>query len=168
MPTPDPQAADEPTDPDIDPAAPPAVAGATTGGVARREQLPVLAVIACGGGLGAAARYGAGLVWPTADGAFPWTTLVVNALGCTAIGVFMVVVTDIWTAHRLLRPFFGTGVLGGFTTFSTYTLDIQELVSAGQVRAALGYLALTAAVAMAAVWLGATATRRAWAGRGVR
>ena len=46
------------------------------------------------------ARYGAGLLWPTAPGAFPWTTLLVNALGCAVIGVFMVLITDVWSAHR--------------------------------------------------------------------
>ena len=60
-------------------------------------------------------------------GSFPWTTLLVNGVGCAVIGVFMVVITDVWAAHRLVRPFFGTGVLGGFTTFSTYAVDIQKL-----------------------------------------
>src|SRR6476620_6635261 len=80
--------------------------------VAMRGQLPIFAVIAIGGAIGASARYGASLLWPTPHHAFPWTTLLVNAGGCAVIGVFMVVITDVWTAHRLVRPFFGTGVLG--------------------------------------------------------
>ncbi|GAA2608264.1 fluoride efflux transporter CrcB [Streptomyces axinellae] len=145
---------EEPVDPDVDLHVP---AQRTP---LWRGQLPVVAAVAAGGGLGAAARYGAGLALPTAQGAIPWTTLLVNATGCAVIGVFMVVITDVWSAHPLLRPFFGTGVLGGFTTFSTYAVDIQRLAAQGEVKAALGYLALTLAAALAAVWAGANATRR--------
>lgn len=148
----------EPVDPDVDLAVP----------AQRREwvrgQAPVIALVAAGGALGAAARYGAMSLWPTAPHTFPWTTLAVNAAGCALIGVFMVLISDVWAAHRLVRPFFGTGVLGGFTTFSTYAADIQQLVQAGQARTALIYLAATVLTALLAVWCAATATRRliAW------
>jgi CrcB protein len=120
----------------------------------------VVAVVALGGAIGACARYGAALAWPTPSGGFPWTTLCVNALGCAVIGVFMVIITDVWTAHRLVRPFFGTGVLGGFTTFSTYATDVQRLTDGGHPRTALAYLALTLLAALAAVWAAAAVTRR--------
>ncbi|WP_326655255.1 MULTISPECIES: fluoride efflux transporter CrcB [unclassified Streptomyces] len=125
----------------------------------------VVAVVALGGALGASARYGASLIWPTAAGGFPWTTLLVNAAGCAVIGVFMVVITDVWAAHRLVRLFFGTGVLGGLTTFSTYAVDIQRLVDGGQARAGLLYLAATVAAALVAVWSAVWATRRVLAWR---
>ncbi|MFE7106087.1 fluoride efflux transporter CrcB [Streptomyces sp. NPDC057575] len=125
----------------------------------------VVAVVALGGAIGASARYGAALVWPTSPGGFPWTTLVVNAVGCAVIGVFMVVISEAWTAHRLVRPFFGTGVLGGFTTFSTYAVDIQRLLDGGRLRAGLGYLGLTLLAALAAVWSAVWATRRVLAWR---
>ncbi|QCX80757.1 camphor resistance protein CrcB [Streptomyces sp. YIM 121038] len=149
----------EPIDPDIDVPAPAGPAGPAPG------QAPVLAAVAAGGAAGAAARYGAGLLWPTAAAAFPWTTLVVNALGCAVIGVFLVLVTEAWSAHRLVRPFFGTGVLGGFTTFSTYAVDVQRLLGDGHARIALAYLAATPAVALVAVWTAATTTRRVLSGR---
>jgi fluoride exporter len=123
-------------------------------------QGPVLAAVAAGGGIGAAARYGASLVWPTEATGFPWTTLAVNALGCASIGVFMVVITDGWAAHRLVRPFFGTGVLGGFTTFSTYAVDIRHLIQAHRAATGMVYLGVTLLAALAAVWSGAAATRR--------
>nr|WP_237405453.1 CrcB family protein [Streptomyces sp. SN-593] len=125
-----------------------------------RHPAVVLSVIAVGGAVGACGRYGAALLWPTATDAFPWTTLGVNALGCAVIGVFMVLITEVWSAHHLVRPFFGTGVLGGFTTFSTYATDVRGLVDHGHPRPALGYLALTVAAALAAVWAGTHATRR--------
>ncbi|MGR3874482.1 fluoride efflux transporter CrcB [Streptomyces graminifolii] len=123
-------------------------------------QGPVVAVVALGGAIGAVARYAASLWWPARDGGFPWTTFGINVVGCAVIGVFMVVITDVWAAHRLVRPFFGTGVLGGFTTFSTYAVDTQKLVDAGHPRTALAYLAATLFAALAAVWLGVTAARR--------
>jgi len=128
-------------------------------------QGPVVAVVALGGGIGASARYGASLVWPAQSGGFPWTTFWVNVVGCAVIGVFMVVITDVWAAHRLVRPFFGTGVLGGFTTFSTYAVDMQKLVDAGHPRTGLVYLAATLLAALTAVWLAVTTARRALAWR---
>ncbi|GAB2970654.1 fluoride efflux transporter CrcB [Streptomyces pseudoechinosporeus] len=128
-------------------------------------QAPIVAVVAAGGALGATARYGASLIWPTQTGAFPWTTLWVNAVGCAVIGVFMVVISDVWAAHRLVRPFFGTGVLGGFTTFSTYAVDIQKLVDEGRPRTGLAYLAATLVAALVAVWLAVVAARKVLAWR---
>jgi fluoride exporter len=125
-----------------------------------RSQVPVVAVVACGGAIGASARYALSLWWPAQPGGFPWATFWTNVVGCAVIGVFMVVITDVWAAHRLVRPFFGTGVLGGFTTFSTYAVDIQKLVDAGHPRTGLAYLAATLCVALTAVWLGAAVTRR--------
>ncbi|MGW1187393.1 fluoride efflux transporter CrcB [Streptomyces sp. NPDC002559] len=132
---------------------------------ARNPQGPVVAVVALGGALGASARYGAGLIWPTSPGGFPWTTLCVNVIGCAVIGVFMVVIGEAWSAHRLVRPFFGTGVLGGFTTFSTYAVDIERLIDADRVRTGLAYLGLTLLAALAAVWSAVWATRRVLAWR---
>ncbi|MFC8127348.1 fluoride efflux transporter CrcB [Streptomyces sp. NPDC057302] len=126
---------------------------------------PVVAVVAVGGAIGASARYGASLIWPTAPGTFPATTLLVNVVGCALMGVLMVLLTEVRTSsHRLLRPFFGTGVLGGFTTFSTYAVDIERLVEAGHAGTGLAYLGLTLLAALAAVWSAAWATRRvvAW------
>lgn len=121
---------------------------------------PVVAVVAVGGAIGASARYGASLIWPTTPGTFPTTTLLVNVVGCALMGVFMVILTEVWTAHRLVRPFFGTGVLGGFTTFSTYAVDIERLVDDGHARTGLAYLGLTLLAALAAVWSAVWATRR--------
>lgn len=126
---------------------------------------PVVAVVAVGGAIGASARYGAALLWPTAPGTFPTTTLLVNVIGCAVMGAFMVVLTELRTPHPLLRPFFGTGVLGGFTTFSTYAVDIERLVEDGHVGTGLAYLGLTLLAALAAVWSAAWATRRMVVGR---
>ncbi|MET9764290.1 fluoride efflux transporter CrcB [Streptomyces sp. NPDC006372] len=125
-----------------------------------RAQVPVVTVVALGGGAGATARYAASLWWPAPASGFPWTIFWVNIAGCAVIGVFMVVVTEIMTAHPLVRPFFGTGVLGGFTTFSTYAVDIQKLIDRGHAATGLTYLAATPPAALTAVWLAARTTRR--------
>ncbi|MEU6231470.1 fluoride efflux transporter CrcB [Kitasatospora sp. NPDC047058] len=125
-----------------------------------RGQGPAVAVVALGGAIGASARYGAGLLWPGGPADFPWTTLVVNVVGCAVIGVFLVAVTEGRPAHPLLRPFFGTGVLGGFTTFSTYAVEIRRLLVEGRPGPAVAYLGLTLLAALAAVWAAAGLTRR--------
>lgn len=125
----------------------------------RRDEATLLATIAVGGALGALARFAAGRVWPRSGTAFPWTTLAVNLVGCALIGVLMVLVADLWTGRRLLRPFVGTGVLGGFTTFSTYAVDVQRLSTSGQLPTAVAYLVSTVVAALVAVWTAATGTR---------
>ena len=120
----------------------------------------VLAPIAAGGAIGTGARYGAALLWPTEAGSFPWTTLCVNVTGCLLIGILLVALTEAWMAPAWVRPFLATGVLGGFTTFSTYCVDIERLVLAGRTGPALGYLAATVLAALTAVVAGAWTTRR--------
>jgi CrcB protein len=88
-------------------------------------------------------------------------TLVVNVVGCLLIGVLMTVITDFVSPHRLVRPFLGVGVLGGFTTFSTSCADTLSLVAAGRPVPALLYLSLTPISALGAVWIGVTGTRLA-------
>jgi CrcB protein len=125
-----------------------------------RGDTTMLAAIAAGGAVGASVRYLIGQTWPTPAGAFPISTLAINVIGCALIGVLMVLITDVWSTQRLLRPFLGTGVLGGFTTFSTYTVDIQQLVAGAHAGMALLYFALTPIGALLAVWATATTTRR--------
>lgn len=139
----------EPDDPDV------ADSPSSTG----HGEATLLLVIAAGGAVGAAGRYGAALAWPTADAAFPWTTLLVNVVGCALMGVLMVLVTERFSAPALVRPFLGTGVLGGFTTFSTYAADAERLFRLDAAGTAVLSLVLTLALALLAVWAGAGAAR---------
>ncbi|MDG4774134.1 CrcB family protein [Solwaraspora sp. WMMD792] len=119
--------------------------------------------MAVGGAAGAAARYGIAASWPgPAEDGLPWPTLVTNFVGCALIGVLMRVVTAVPHPHRLLRllrPFLGAGVLGGFTTFSVQTLEVADLLAAGRPWLAAGYALGTLAGALVAVWLGGAAAR---------
>ena len=119
----------------------------------------VLGVIAIGGALGSLARWGVGLALPTPAGHFPWATFGINVLGCFLIGVLMVLITEVWSVHRLSRPFLGVGVLGGFTTFSTYTNEIRALLRPGTVGVAFAYFAGTLICALLAVTAGVFLTR---------
>ncbi|WP_324193524.1 fluoride efflux transporter CrcB [Nocardia otitidiscaviarum] len=126
-----------------------------------RSHGAILAVISLGGGIGALARYTLAQLWPTAPGGFPWATFAANVLGCFLIGVLMVAITEIRPAHPLLRPFLGVGVLGGFTTFSTYADDTRALLTPETVPTAIAYLALTVLCALAATATAVALTRRA-------
>ncbi|OEU96428.1 hypothetical protein AN216_20580 [Streptomyces oceani] len=151
-------------DPDIDPGVDPDVdlhVPTRRAELAGGRAWPVFALLACGGALGAAGRYGLALLLPARAASFPWATFLTNALGCALIGVLLVLLTEGGRrGHPLLRPFLGTGVLGGFTTFSTYAVDVVGLLDEGAAGLALGYLAGTLLVALGAVWLGVTVTRR--------
>jgi CrcB protein len=114
----------------------------------------LLAVVSCGGVLGALARYGLQVAYPHKAGEFDWTILGVNASGCLLIGIIAVLITARPGTHRLVRPFLVTGVLGGYTTFSTYVIDIQRALVAGAPRTALLYGIATLATALPAAWGG--------------
>jgi len=115
----------------------------------------VLAAVAAGGALGAVGRYGVGLAFADSAAAI----LVINLSGCLLIGVLAVLAGEVWAGHRLLRPFLGTGVLGGYTTFSGYAFEVHRLLSTGRPVVALAYLLGTVAGALAAVQLGIIVAR---------
>lgn len=125
----------------------------------REAPWPVLTAIAAGGMIGTLARFGLSSAFPHAPGTFDWATFAINASGCLLIGVLMVLITETWEVHRLVRPFLGVGVLGGFTTFSTHIVDAQQALGVHQPRVALTYLAATVITAMLAVWAGTRGTR---------
>src|SRR3954468_17553036 len=119
----------------------------------------VLAAIAAGGVLGAEARYGLSVLIPHQPGQWPMATWLINVSGCFLIGILMVVITELTSPHRLIRPFLGVGILGGYTTFSTAMVDVQQMALAGHGGAALGYLIATVTAAVAATFAGVTLTR---------
>jgi fluoride exporter len=130
-----------------------------------RESTGVLLVIALGGMLGAGARYGLELAVPHASADVPWATLIVNVSGCLLIGMLMVQVVEVGRAHRLLRPFVGVGVLGGYTTFSSVSVQVNSLLLAQRPVVALGYLFGTLAAALLAVTTGVWVARSLVRGR---
>lgn len=118
----------------------------------------VLLVTAIGGILGAEARYGLDNALPHAGREFPWSTVLVNASGCLLIGALMVLLLELTYPHRLARPFLGVGVLGGYTTYSTFAVDVQRLLLDHRPLVALSYVVVTVLGCAVAVWLSSTLT----------
>lgn len=133
----------------------------------RLGQADVVAVIAAGGALGGLGRWALNEVLPPAEGRLPWSTLLENVTGGLLLGVLMVFLLEVWRPGRYARPFLGVGLLGGFTTFSTYTSETRVLLLEGRVPLALTYLFGTAVLCLAATWAGVTLARSA-AGAGRR
>ncbi|MET8119999.1 CrcB family protein [Micromonospora sp. NPDC005189] len=150
------------TDPDVDLHVP-----ADRGELTARPAT-ILATIAAGGVIGALARAGLQHAVPHSPTGFPWATFGINLFGCLLIGVLMAVLGHLGGGRPLVRPFLGVGVLGGFTTFSTYAVDVQQALVAGAPGTALAYLAATVLGALVAVGLGdagAAGLLRLWAPR---
>lgn len=152
----------EPSPPDraVDPFAEDVIAGRDPGTPVLRGQWAAVAAVAAGGALGALARWFLTELFRTPPGAFPLTTFAINVGGCLLMGVLVVLVTEAREAHPIVRPFLGTGVLGGFTTFSSFAVEAHELLDGRHLATAGLYLLLTVLTALAAVLLGLTVTRR--------
>ena len=114
----------------------------------------LLGAVALGGVLGSLGRYAVGLALPHPAGSFAWSTFLVNVTGSLAMGVLVVWVLSMASPHTWLRPFLGVGVRGGWTTFSSYALDIHEMAQAGHGLVAAAYLVGSLVVGLAAVGLG--------------
>ncbi|HEX6211557.1 MAG TPA: fluoride efflux transporter CrcB [Methylomirabilota bacterium] len=112
-----------------------------------------LLLIAAGGALGAVARYGlAGLVHRVASPWFPWGTFAVNLVGCAAFGLLAGVAEARGSLEPGARAFLLVGLLGGFTTFSSFAFETFELVRAGQIPAAIGNAAGQVVLGLVSFW----------------
>lgn len=132
-----------PIDPDLAPSDPAEPSVSTRRRVPRRHsgraQPDVLAAIALGGMLGASARFGVSRWLPTHPNGFPWATFWTNLSGSFLLGLLLVLLLERFPPTRLVRPFLATGILGAFTTMSTYEVETALLVKNGHVLTALAY-----------------------------
>jgi len=110
-----------------------------------------------GGGIGAVARHGVNLLVPRYLGMyFPWATMIENVLGSFLIGVlaaFFAFKADA-SCSQHARIFLTTGILGGFTTFSAFSLDFALLYERGEMLQAALYVAGSVGISLAAIFLG--------------
>lgn len=104
--------------------------------------------VAVGGALGSVARVGVATAAPAAVGGWPWATMAVNVSGALLLAVVLTRLRD----HRL-RAMLGTGFLGAWTTFSTFAVELDELLRDAPV-VALGYAATSVLAGLLAVRLG--------------
>lgn len=124
---------------------------------AQRTGVEVL-VVAAGGALGASARWLIADAAPVAAGTFPVTTLVVNVVGAFLLGALVAAVAG--RGRWWLRPLLGTGVLGGFTTFSTFAVETDRLLAGGEAITATAYVAASLVLGVFAALAGEEAVRR--------
>jgi CrcB protein len=118
-------------------------------------------LIAAGGGLGSVARYVlAGWVQRLTDAALPVGTLAVNVLGCLLIGILGAIFAGPHLVREEYRLALLIGVLGGFTTFSTFGYETFEMANDGQFARAALNVVITNAACLAAVWIGYRITER--------
>jgi len=119
--------------------------------------------VALGGVVGALARYAISAAVPHSDrAAWPWATFVTNMLGCLLLGIVLDWVDnrhEHWKRlhprrARLARPLLASGVLGGFTTFSTFSVETYGLIDTGHAGAAIGYAVGSVLLGVAMVVLG--------------
>ena len=117
-------------------------------------------VVALGGAIGSVARYllSTWVMQRTTDWRFPIGTFLVNLVGCLVIGVLagLVLKNNLFTTET--RLFLFTGIVGGFTTFSAFELESFTLLRNGEVLVAGGYILLSVALGLLALWLGFSLT----------
>lgn len=112
-------------------------------------------IVASGGALGSVLRYGANILIGGALGdSFPYGILLINVTGCFAMGVLAGFGAFLWQAPEPLRVFLMVGVLGGFTTFSAFALDVLTLVERNQITLAAGYVLASVLLSLIAVFGG--------------
>lgn len=108
-----------------------------------------------GGGIGATARYWLqGIVYRFVDATFPYGTFAVNVLGCCAIGVFMGVFEQRFVVNPAVRVFLTVGVLGGFTTFSSFSYETLALLRDGSYVLGATNVLASVITCLAGTWLG--------------
>jgi CrcB protein len=152
-----------PIDPDLGSADPAAPAIGARPRVPRRRtgsaRPDVLAVIALGGMIGATARFKLAEAIPTKPGHFPWATFWTNLSGSFVLGFSLILLLERFPPTRYVRPFLATGILGGYTTMSTYMVETAVLVKDGHSATAAVYCASSLVIGLAVANIGMVAAR---------
>ncbi len=113
--------------------------------------------VAIGGAVGAVLRYQVGRMVTTYAGVgagFPWATLAVNVIGCLAMGLLFGWLGKNTAGSEGLRLLLGVGLLGGFTTFSAFSLEMLQLIQRGSANLAFAYAATSVVAGLAALYVG--------------
>ena len=121
----------------------------------------LLLLATVGGAIGAGARHLVNVGFARLFGTdFPWSTLVINIVGSLLMGVVVTAVALRFDGSPELRTFLATGILGGFTTFSAFSLDAHILMSRGDTTAALLYVAASVLLSILGLYVGLLFTRQ--------
>jgi CrcB protein len=146
-----------PFDPDL------GATGATAG-----SRWVILAAVAAGGALGGSARYGVERALTAPESGFPWATFTVNIAGAFVLSFVLVLIVALRPQGRYVRPFLAIGILGAFTTFSTWLLEVYDLAASDRVGLAGAYLGSSLLAGLAAAGAGLLLGRAAVRARTAR
>ena len=124
---------------------------------ARPRRAPTLLLIVLGGAVGTTLRAALETAYPSAVGSWPWATFVINVTGAFLLAVVLETLSVLgpdegWS--RRVRLGVGTGLLGGFTTYSTFMVEAARLGRAGEYVTTLAYVAASILLGVAAAWAG--------------
>lgn len=121
----------------------------------------MILLIACGGALGAVLRYGASLgVYSLLGRGFPYGTMFVNVTGSLLMGLLSIMMLERFNIGPEWRAAILVGLLGSFTTFSTFSIETLNLLEQGDMARAFANIALSVIVCLAAVWIGISLGRQ--------
>ena len=125
----------------------------------RRVDPRAVAAVAAGAIVGGPLRYAIDHLAPNSPGRFPWATFTVNLSGSFALGALLVVVFESTWSVRYLREFAGVGVLGSFTTFSAWMIELRGQAAASELRTFSLYLVGSIVLGLTASAVGVAAGR---------
>ncbi|WP_114394251.1 fluoride efflux transporter CrcB [Oleisolibacter albus] len=122
--------------------------------------MKVILAVAAGGAIGSVARYLCmKVVAGWIGGEFPWGTLTVNIVGGLIMGIVAGAAGTIWSPSPELRAFVAVGILGGFTTFSTFSLDVMLMMQRGELAGAAAYVVASVLLSVGGLFAGLQAVR---------
>ena len=117
-------------------------------------------LVMAGGGVGAVLRFQLGRMMPVGASGWPWGTFAANVIGGFAMGALAAWLLRAGVAGENMRLLLGVGLLGGFTTFSAFSLDMMRMIEGGNAGMACVYALASVMLAFAALFIGMAATRR--------
>jgi fluoride exporter len=151
-----------PVDPDLAPDDPgePSLLHHPGPHIHRARQGFVVGAVFVGGLFGALGRYELELIWPAAPGHIPWATLLINTSGAFLLGLVLTLLLEQAPAAWRWRALLCTGVIGAWTTMSTFAIEVDQLLRRGDVATGIAYVLVTVVLGLAVGWFGIALAHR--------